>query len=82
MKSNQAYNILYFSHRSEYDGRDTESCPQYGQSPQEYVGSARQMASICPSLPMHTCFMGLPSLLFSVHWQSVPYLEVHSHIIA
>ena len=25
-KSNQAYNILYFSHRSEYDGRDTESC--------------------------------------------------------
>ena len=30
------------------------------------------MTSICPSLPMHTCFMGLPSLLFSVHCQSFP----------
>lgn len=37
------------------------------QSPQEYVGSAKQMTSICPSLPMHTCFVGLLSLLFSVH---------------
>ncbi|MBO7068318.1 MAG: hypothetical protein J6W52_06530 [Bacteroidaceae bacterium] len=25
-KSHQAYNILHFSHRSRYDGRDTESC--------------------------------------------------------
>ena len=38
-----------------------------GQSPQECVGMARQMETICPSLPMYTCFMGLPSLLFSVH---------------
>ena len=30
------------------------------------------MTSICPSLPMRTCFMGLPSLLFSVHCQSFP----------
>ena len=45
------------------------------QSPQEYVGMARQMASICPSIPMHTCFMGLPSLLFSVHWHTV---SIHS----
>ncbi len=37
------------------------------QSPQECIRSARQMMNICPSLPMHTCFMGLPSLLFSVH---------------
>ena len=41
--------------------------PADGQSPQEYVGSAGQMTSICPSLPMHTCFMGLPSMLFSVY---------------
>ena len=46
MKSIQAYNILYFSHRSRYDGTNKESCLQYGQAPQEYVGSARQMASI------------------------------------
>ena len=72
LKSNQAYNILYFSHRSKYDGRDTESRLLIGQSPQEYVVSARQMTSICPSLPMHTCFMGLPSLLFSVHCQLFP----------
>lgn len=37
------------------------------QSPQECIGSARQMMNICPSLLMHTCLTGLPSLLFSVH---------------
>ena len=31
------------------------------------------MASICPSLPMYTCFMGLPFLLFSVHWHTVNF---------
>ena len=46
--------------------------PADGQSPQEYVGSARQMTSICPSLPMYTCFLGLPFPLFSVHCQIVP----------
>ena len=30
MKSIQAYNILYFSHRSRYDGANTESCLQLG----------------------------------------------------
>jgi len=28
LKSNQAYNILYFSYRSKYDGANTESCLQ------------------------------------------------------
>ena len=37
------------------------------QSPQECIRSARQMMNICPSLLMYTCFMGLPSLLLSVH---------------
>ena len=43
------------------------------QSPQEYVGSAGQITSICPSLPMHTCFMVLLSLLFSVHCQGCSF---------
>ena len=37
------------------------------QSPQECVGRVRQMINICLSVPMHTCFMGLLSLLFNVH---------------
>jgi len=44
-----------------------------GQSPQEYVGCAGQMTSICPSLPRHTCFVGLLSLLFFVHWQGCSF---------
>ena len=39
----------------------------YGQSPQECVGMYRQMMNICPFLQTYTCFMGLPSTLFSIH---------------
>ena len=39
----------------------------YGQSLQECVGMYRQMMNICPSLQTYTCFMGLPSTLFSIH---------------
>ena len=74
-KSIQACNILYFSHRSRYDGKNTESCLQLGKPPQEYVGMVRQMVNICPSLPMHTCLMGLPSMLFSARWQTVSYSD-------
>ena len=56
--------------------------PADGQSPQEYVGSARQMTSICPSLPMYTCFLGLPFPLFSVHCQIVPIdTRVHFYTV-
>ena len=51
-----------------------------GQSPQEYVGCAGQMTSICPSLPMHTCFMVFLSLLFSVHYQGCSFSVCRSCI--
>ena len=51
-----------------------------GQSPQEYVGSAGQMTNICPSLPRHTCFVGLLSLLFSVHYQGCSFSVCRSCI--
>lgn len=72
MQSIPAYNILYFSLRTWYGRERHRELHANGQSPQEHVRSARQMMNICPSLPVHTCFLGLPSLLFSVHWHVVP----------
>ena len=72
MQSIPAYNILYFSLRTWYGRERHRELHANGQSPQEHVRSARQMMNICPSLPVHTCFLGLPSLLFSVHKHVVP----------
>ena len=57
------FHVFLFAHGQRERHRELSAD---GQSPQEYVGCAGQMTSICPSLPMHTCFVGLPSLLFSV----------------
>ena len=72
MQSIPAYNILYFSLRTWYGRERHRELHANGQSPQEHVRSARQMMNICPSFPMHTCFLGLPSPLFSVHKHVVP----------
>ena len=58
------FHVFLFAHGQRERHRELSAD---GQSPQEYVGSAGQMTSICPSLPRHTCFVGLLSLLFSVH---------------
>ena len=54
-KSNQANNILYFSHRSKYDGRDTESCLQLGNPRHQYVGMVSNM--VCQIIPMYQCLL-------------------------
>ena len=58
------FHVFLFAHGQRERHRELSAD---GQSPQEYIGCAGQMTSICPSLPMHTCFMVLLSLLFFVH---------------